>query len=189
MTVSKKKVWGEVLKTGKGNYTNSINLIWEGVYPIQYFKIPSGSCKALWSPFLYIMKSILSGLFSLIKLGLPLRSIIKMAVPPVFHLRNGCGIHRFSSPTALPHIQLISKGAVYIEDRRRETEQEVWSLIFLKGSRVVQEGWVFFCIIWSDELCIAEFIKKECCNDSFYSFHLSCILMFGFHSQYSISDT
>lgn len=99
------------------------------------------------SPFLYIMKSILSGLFSLIKLGLPLRNIIKMAAPPIFHLRNGCWIHRFSSPTALPHIPPISKGAVYVEDRCREPERDVWTLIFLKANRVVPRRSIFFCII------------------------------------------
>lgn len=54
-----------------------------------------------------------SRLFSFIKLCLPLRSIIKMAALPIFHLRNGHGIHRFSSPTALPHTPQISKVAVY----------------------------------------------------------------------------
>lgn len=81
------------------------------------------------SPFLYILKSMLSGLFSLIKLGLPLRSIIKMAASPIFHLRNGHWIHRFSSPTALPHIPPISKEAVHIEDECRKAERNVWVLV------------------------------------------------------------
>lgn len=98
-------------------------------------------------PFLYIMKSILSGLFGLIKLSLPLRSIIKMAAPPIFHLRNGRWIHRFSSPTALPHIPPISKGAVHFEDRCRESERDIRVLIFLKASRVVQRGSIFFYVI------------------------------------------
>lgn len=54
-----------------------------------------------------------SRLFSFIKLCLPLRSIIKMAALPIFHLRNGHGSHRVSSPTALPHTPQISKVAVY----------------------------------------------------------------------------
>lgn len=185
----KKKEGGEFLRRVKE--ITQIQLIWferESI-PLSISRFLLEAARLSDSPFLYIMKSILSGLFSLIKLGLPLRSIVKMAVPPIFHLRNGCGIHRFSSPTALPHIQLISKGAVYIEDRCREAEREVWSLIFLKGSRDIQEGSVFFYVIWSNELCIAGFIMKECCNDSFYSFHFSCILMFGFHSQYPVSDT
>lgn len=46
---TKKKKVG-VLKKGKRNYTDSINLIWKGVYTTRYFKIPSGSGKALWFP-------------------------------------------------------------------------------------------------------------------------------------------
>lgn len=142
----KKKKW-EFLRREKE--ITQIQLIW-----FERESIPLGISKFLLeaarlsdSLFPYIMKSILSGLFSLIKLGLPLRSIIKMAAPPIFHLRNGCWIHRFSSPTALPHIPLISKGAVYIEDRCREAEKEVWVLIFLKTSRLVQGGSTFFYII------------------------------------------
>lgn len=136
-----------VLKKGKGNYTKSINLIWKGVYTVSISRIFLEAVRLCDSPFLSIMKSVLSGLFSLIKLGLPLRSLIKMAAPPIFHLRNGCWIHRFPSPTALPHIPLISKGAVYTRVRCREVERYVWVLIFLKANGLVQEGSIFLYMI------------------------------------------
>jgi hypothetical protein len=70
-----------------------------------------------------------------------------MAALPIFHLSNGHGIHRFSSPTALLHIPQISKVAVYTEDKCKETGRSAWVLRFLTASRVVSGGSIFLFLI------------------------------------------
>lgn len=139
----------------------------------------SGLPEAFWTQwgslilFLYVLKSMLSGLFSRITLDLPLRDIIKMAAPPIFHLRNGHWIHRFSSPTALPHIPPISKGAVYRRQMQGSREGCLGSY-FSKSTQSSTRINIFLhnLIRWIVHSTVITCIKKECFTDLFYSFYL-----------------
>lgn len=140
----------------------------------------SGFPEAYWKQwgslilFLYILKSMLSDLFSRITLNLPLRDIIKMAAPPIFHLRNGHWIHRFSSPTALPCIPPISKGAMYRRQMQGSREGYLGPY-FSKGKQSCTRRINIFLhnlIRWIIHSTVIIYIKNECFTDSFYSFYL-----------------